>query len=220
MTPSRRTLVLIFIAAVVGAMIGWTARAQFLRTVPQPQPPVAERPNPLPEASPKPPEFFACTMDAKACPDGSGVGRSGPRCAFAACPFTPVATTSWTTFNGAASFQIRHPGNWTVETETWNAGLATTYLLRGPEGEMRLSEGTGFGGMCGNSWTYVQIQGEQLLGCEGTLTDGSYIYTQLSKNLPSGDGQAMSFDGMVQVKPGSNNREVVLTILSTLQFHR
>jgi hypothetical protein len=28
----------------------------------------------------------ACTMEAKLCPDGSSVGRSGPNCEFAACP--------------------------------------------------------------------------------------------------------------------------------------
>ena len=28
----------------------------------------------------------ACTADAKICPDGSAVGRSGPNCEFAACP--------------------------------------------------------------------------------------------------------------------------------------
>lgn len=28
----------------------------------------------------------ACTMEAKICPDGSAVGRSGPSCAFAPCP--------------------------------------------------------------------------------------------------------------------------------------
>lgn len=31
----------------------------------------------------------ACTMDAKICPDGSAVGRSGPKCEFAPCP-TPT----------------------------------------------------------------------------------------------------------------------------------
>ncbi len=28
----------------------------------------------------------ACTMDAKACPDGSFVGRTGPKCEFTPCP--------------------------------------------------------------------------------------------------------------------------------------
>ncbi len=27
-----------------------------------------------------------CTMEAKICPDGSGVGRTGPNCDFAPCP--------------------------------------------------------------------------------------------------------------------------------------
>ncbi|MFA6520367.1 MAG: hypothetical protein WCT44_02035 [Candidatus Paceibacterota bacterium] len=30
-------------------------------------------------------EPYACTMDALICPDGSGVGRSGPKCEFQAC---------------------------------------------------------------------------------------------------------------------------------------
>lgn len=29
---------------------------------------------------------FACTMDAKVCPDGSFVGRIPPYCQFAVCP--------------------------------------------------------------------------------------------------------------------------------------
>lgn len=31
---------------------------------------------------------IACTADAKICPDGSSVGRTGPKCEFAACPTT------------------------------------------------------------------------------------------------------------------------------------
>jgi hypothetical protein len=32
------------------------------------------------------PGGIACTMEAKICPDGSAVGRTGPNCEFAACP--------------------------------------------------------------------------------------------------------------------------------------
>ncbi len=32
------------------------------------------------------PEQRGCTMEAKLCPDGSAVGRSGPNCEFAPCP--------------------------------------------------------------------------------------------------------------------------------------
>ena len=32
------------------------------------------------------PQPVACTMDAKLCPDGSAVGRTGPDCEFPPCP--------------------------------------------------------------------------------------------------------------------------------------
>lgn len=38
----------------------------------------------------------ACTMEAKICPDGSAVGRSGPNCEFAECP----STTGYGTLQG------------------------------------------------------------------------------------------------------------------------
>jgi len=31
-------------------------------------------------------DLVACTTDAKICPDGSAVGRTGPACEFAPCP--------------------------------------------------------------------------------------------------------------------------------------
>lgn len=34
----------------------------------------------------------ACTMEAKMCPDGTAVGRSGPNCEFAACPVSASAS--------------------------------------------------------------------------------------------------------------------------------
>ncbi len=38
---------------------------------------------PLPAVSPP---GKACTLEAKVCPDGSSVGRTGPNCEFAVCP--------------------------------------------------------------------------------------------------------------------------------------
>lgn len=35
-----------------------------------------------------------CTMEAKICPDGSTVGRSGPSCEFAPCPTQGPTTTA------------------------------------------------------------------------------------------------------------------------------
>ncbi len=36
------------------------------------------------------PTPIVCTQEAKICPDGSAVGRSGPQCEFALCPTTSV----------------------------------------------------------------------------------------------------------------------------------
>lgn len=42
---------------------------------------------PVETETPRAPEdTIMCTMDAKICPDGSGVGRVPPSCAFAPCP--------------------------------------------------------------------------------------------------------------------------------------
>ncbi len=35
-----------------------------------------------------------CTMEAKLCPDGSYVGRTGPSCEFSECPVVPATTTA------------------------------------------------------------------------------------------------------------------------------
>lgn len=39
-------------------------------------------------------EGVACTAEAKLCPDGTSVGRSGPSCAFSACAFPNVEDTT------------------------------------------------------------------------------------------------------------------------------
>jgi hypothetical protein len=53
----------------------------------------------------------ACTMEAKICPDGSAVGRTGPNCEFAECPSTTTnETAGWITYNNP-EFQFKYPEN-------------------------------------------------------------------------------------------------------------
>jgi len=61
-TPSPR-LAALLLAGLVSACAGKSS------------PPPAEEPG-----------ATACTMEAKICPDGSAVGRTGPNCEFAPCP--------------------------------------------------------------------------------------------------------------------------------------
>ncbi|MDP9249017.1 MAG: hypothetical protein M3M85_00695 [bacterium] len=69
----KKTYITIAIIIALGA----TAAAAYFVGVPKAVLPGGEQP-------------VACTMEARACPDGSFVGRQGPRCEFAACPNTPV----------------------------------------------------------------------------------------------------------------------------------
>lgn len=41
---------------------------------------------------------YICTMDAKICPDGSAVGRTGPKCDFTACPSSDATSSRATTY--------------------------------------------------------------------------------------------------------------------------
>jgi hypothetical protein len=53
----------------------------------------------------------ACTQEAKLCPDGSYVGRTGPDCAFAACPALDMS--SWKTYTSTVfGFSFKYPPNW------------------------------------------------------------------------------------------------------------
>lgn len=47
---------------------------------------VAPQPSKPMQPPPDSGDQVMCTMDAKICPDGTGVGRTGPNCEFAPCP--------------------------------------------------------------------------------------------------------------------------------------
>jgi hypothetical protein len=49
------------------------------------------------------PPGTACTQEAKICPDGSAVGRTGPDCSFAPCPALATSTLDASTTPDTAS---------------------------------------------------------------------------------------------------------------------
>jgi hypothetical protein len=53
-----------------------------------------------PDTTPQPQE---CHQDAKICPDGSSVGRTGPNCEFAACPSHAATSATLTTYLGGTA---------------------------------------------------------------------------------------------------------------------
>ncbi len=61
-----------------------------------------------------------CTMEAKLCPDGSAVGRTGPNCEFAPCPVlktspTPDPSVNWKTYSSKeGNFFFKYPVYYTL----------------------------------------------------------------------------------------------------------
>ena len=86
----------------------------------------------------KKPAQVACTQEAKQCPDGSYVGRTGPNCEFAACPASSAAqsaaTSSVDVSTAHSTDSTGSPqassGQVSVETETWKIYKNAKYGFR------------------------------------------------------------------------------------------
>jgi hypothetical protein len=59
------------------------------------------------------PQPVGCTQEAKVCPDGSSVGRTGLNCEFAQCPVERgIDTSAWVTYTSADNaFTFKYPAN-------------------------------------------------------------------------------------------------------------
>jgi hypothetical protein len=61
----------------------------------------------------------ACTREAKICPDGSAVSRTGPNCEFAECPTVKTGeTANWKTYrNEYYGYEIKYPVSWILDSK-------------------------------------------------------------------------------------------------------
>jgi hypothetical protein len=77
----------------------------------------------LPKVIAPTPAPVACTMEAKLCPDGSYVGRTGPNCEFAPCPSVSEPTSIWKTVSDTAEgFEYSYPetlGTKYIDANVW-----------------------------------------------------------------------------------------------------
>ena len=102
-------LLIIFLAGLGGYYLGKKTSSQLL---------------PIEKMKPTISQSQKCPMDAKICPDGSSVSRSGPDCEFVACPSIKSATTEsalnqsqWKTYTDPTyHFQVDYPPNWITQT--------------------------------------------------------------------------------------------------------
>lgn len=75
------------------------------------------------------PKQKACTQEAKLCPDGSAVGRTGMDCEFAVCPGSTLdETAKWKTYTataceGCKSFSFKYPSIYQIREDYRPSGL-------------------------------------------------------------------------------------------------
>ncbi len=88
------------------------------------------------------PVVQVCTQEAKLCPDGSYVGRTGPNCEFAACPEVKDETANWKTYrNEEYGFEVKYPKEY---DQNIRCKLGMTYFEERLVG-ISLAEGYNFG---------------------------------------------------------------------------
>jgi putative hemolysin len=80
----------------------------------------------------EPGEGRACTMEAKECPDGSYVGRSGPNCEFAPCPGEKPDAGAGIA-NPASVYCTEHDGRSEIRTNTDGSQSGVCIFSNGKE---------------------------------------------------------------------------------------
>jgi hypothetical protein len=130
------------------------------------------------------PQQAACTEEAKLCPDGSFVGRTGPNCEFAKCPEATSNNPGWKTFSDGkqgVSFQYPdqlaatyiHPVDWPPQIAVANGPFVCI------EGGSEIMQGGQTQNILINSREYCLTKGSE--GAAGS------IYTQYSYAFPKND---------------------------------
>lgn len=83
----------------------------------------------------------ACTMDAKICPDGSSVARTGPNCEFAECPIRDEQNDWRSVISIKGDYSLKIPPSWRVTTNNEDDSFLnsqdylTNLVLSSPEGQ-------------------------------------------------------------------------------------
>ena len=127
----------------------------------------------------------------------------------------PAVPDGWQTYTNPLGFSIRYPANWSQRELPQQTGETIhTVALQGPEGEIDLHWGIGFGGACPQGYTTVKVAQGELPACYTKRANGTAIWAQIGKQLATTSFSADAHTS--NAEPTSH--DLVLEILSTLSF--
>ena len=128
----------------------------------------------------------------------------------------PVAQDGWQTYTNPLGFSIRYfAATWSQEELPQQAGETfQTVVVQGPEGEVDLHWGVGFGGACPQGYTTVKVAEGELPACYSKNADGTEVWTQINKELADTSFSAEARTS--NADPASH--DLILEVLSTLSF--
>ena len=96
----------------------------------------------------------------------------------------PAVPDGWQTYTNPLGFSIRYPANWSqLELPQQTGETIHTAALQGPEGEIDLHWGIGFGGACPQGYTTVKVAQGELPACYTKRANGTEIWAQIGKQL-------------------------------------
>ena len=129
-------------------------------------------------------------------------------------PSTGIEATWKTYTNAEVDFSIQYPSNWQEETLPSENPNMHNIDLKGPEGEVELEWGTGFGGACPGGYQAMEIATGSLSTCHTQRDDGTDVWSLESQSLGN-----TGFAGFVSTNDTTEkSKAVVLKVISTLSF--
>ncbi len=134
--------------------------------------------------------------------------------------------SEWKTYTDPEGFlTFQYPGNWRIDFQgkaqddldsTVGFKLKKDIILSSVEGKIDIRWVDSFGGACGDGYEKISLKKETLDVCHEKYPDQE-LWWQISKEFKGDEILGVQIDSSAD-EPVDKNREIVLKILSTVEF--
>lgn len=133
-----KNIIILFVILLVVLFVGAKLSPNLLNSSSNSESSISSSPSPSVTGEP-----VFCTQEAKTCPDGSSVGRSGPKCEFSKCPETVSAKKAgWKTYkNYSYGFEFSYPSKYKEVSDKYGWPNSIVLLYAGGQSYNLVVEG-------------------------------------------------------------------------------